>query len=202
MSDQEILAQLRQGDEDAYRQLVERFQQKVFNTAVNFLQNQQDAEDIAQEVFIQVYHSIGQFKENASLSTWIYRITISKCLDHTRNKRRKKRFAFISRLFTDDNQLLHDATDFEHPGIQLDRKENAAILFRTVNQLPDSQKTAFLLNKVDGLSYHEIADVMKLSESAVDSLLQRARQNLRKKIEQEIDFLEKGIFKQRASKKQ
>ncbi|MEP7163665.1 MAG: RNA polymerase sigma factor [Ferruginibacter sp.] len=187
MSEQEIVAQLRHGDEEAFKKLVSLFQQKVFNTALNFLQNQQDAEDTAQEVFIQVFHSIGQFKENAGLSTWIYRITISKCLDHARNKKRKKRFAFISSLFSENNSLLHDAPDFEHPGVQLDRKEDAAFLFKLVDGLPASQKTAFLLNKIDAMSYAEIAAIMKISESAVDSLLQRARQNLRKRINEKND---------------
>ena len=182
MSEKEIIEQLRQGNEEAFKKLVSLFQEKVFNTAVNFLQNQQDAEDAAQEVFIQVYNSIGQFKENSTLSTWIYRITITKCLDHTRSKKRKKRFAFISSLFSEKNDLLHESPDFNHPGVQLDRKEDAAILFKMVNSLPENQKTAFLLNKIEGMSYIEIADVMKLSESAVDSLLQRAKQNLRKKI--------------------
>ena len=182
MSEKEIIDQLRQGNEEAFKKLVTLFQEKVFNTAVNFLQNQQDAEDVAQEVFIQVYNSIGQFKENSTLSTWIYRITITKCLDHTKSKKRKKRFAFISSLFSEKNDLLHDSPDFNHPGVQLDRKEDAAILFKMVNSLPENQKTAFLLNKIEGMSYIEIADVMKLSESAVDSLLQRAKQNLRKKI--------------------
>ena len=182
MSEKEIIDQLRQGNEEAFKKLVTLFQEKVFNTAVNFLQNQQDAEDAAQEVFIQVYNSIGQFKENSTLSTWIYRITITKCLDHTKSKKRKKRFAFISSLFSEKNDLLHESPDFDHPGVQLDRKEDAAILFKMVNSLPENQKTAFLLNKIEGMSYIEIADVMKLSESAVDSLLQRAKQNLRKKI--------------------
>ena len=187
MSEQEIVAQLRHGDEEAFKKLVTLFQQKVFNTALNFLQNQHDAEDVAQEVFIQVYQSIGQFRENAKLSTWIYRICITKCLDHTRSKKRKKRFAFISSLFSEKNDLLHDAPDFEHPGVQLDRKEDAAILFKMINGLPESQKTAFLLNKIEGLSYGEIGQIMHVSESAVDSLLQRARQNLKKKIQEQIN---------------
>ncbi len=184
MVEQEIIEQLRNGDETAFKELVNLYQQKVFNTALNFLQNQHDAEDIAQEVFIQVCHSIKQFKGNARLSTWLYRITITKCLDHLRSKKRKKRFAFISSLFSEKNELLYEAPDFEHPGVQLDRKEDAAILFKLINTLPESQKTAFLLNKIDALSYGEIALIMKISESAVDSLLQRARQNLRKKIKE------------------
>ena len=187
LSEKEIVKQLRQGNEEAFKKLVNLFQEKVFNTALNFLQNQQEAEDTAQEVFIQVYNSISQFKENSTLSTWIYRITISKCLDYTRSKKRKKRFAFISSLFSEKNDLLHETPDFNHPGVQLDRKEDAAILFKMVNSLPENQKTAFLLNKIEGMSYTEIADVMKLSGSAVDSLLQRAKQNLRKKINEQID---------------
>ena len=185
MSEQEIVEQLRKGDEEAFKKLVTLFQEKVFNTALNFLQNYQDAEDAAQEVFIQVFNSIDQFKGNSTLSTWIYRIAISKCLDHTRNKKRKKRFAFISNLFSEKNELLYEATDFHHPGVQLDRKEDAAILFKMVNSLPGNQKTAFLLNKIDGLSYTEIAGIMNTSEPAVDSLLQRAKQNLRKKINEQ-----------------
>ena len=194
MSEKEIVEQLRQGDEEAFKKLVSLFQEKVFNTALNFLQNQQDAEDAAQEAFIQVYNSIGQFKGNSTLSTWIYRITISKCLDHTRSKKRKKRFAFISRLFSENNELLYEAPDFDHPGVQLDRKEDAAILFKMVNSLPENQKTAFLLNKIEGMSYMEVAGIMGLSESAVDSLLQRAKQNLRKKINEQINHTGEGFL--------
>lgn len=185
MSEQELISQLRMGEESAFKELVSLFQGKVFNTAIGFLQSQQDAEDLSQEVFIQVYHSINGFRENASLSTWIYRITVTKCLDHIRNKKRKKRFAFISNLFTDNNQPLHETPDFNHPGVQFDRKEDAAMLFRLIDDLPETQKTAFILNKVDGLSYREIAAIMNSSESAIDSLLQRAKQSLRKKINQQ-----------------
>lgn len=187
MSEKEIVSQLRHGDEEAFKELVTLFQQKVYNTALNFLQNQHDAEDIAQEVFIQVFHSIHQFKENASLSTWLYRITISKCLDHVRSKKRKKRFAFITSLFSEKNNLLYETPDFHHPGVKLDRKEDAVILYKLIETLPESQKTAFILNKMEDLSYAEVASVMKTTESAVDSLLQRAKQNLRKRIHEKIN---------------
>jgi len=188
LSEREIITQLRNGDEEAFRKLVSLFQEKVFNTALNFLRNQEDAEDIAQEVFIQVYHSIHQFKENSTLATWLYRITISKCLDHTRNKKRKKRFAFITGLFSEKNSLIHDTADLNHPGIQLDRKEDAAMLFKMLDSLPETQKTAFLLNKIDGMSYAEIGELMNISAAAVDSLLQRAKQKLRKKINEQMDI--------------
>ncbi len=182
MTEQELVYGLRNGDEFAFKELVLRFQDRVFNTSLGLLQHRIDAEDIAQEVFIQVYRSIHQFKEEAQLSTWLYRITTTKCLDHLRSKNRKKRFGFITHLFTPDNTPIYEPEEFNHPGVQLDRKEDAALLFKLVQQLPANQRTAFILNKVEELSYRDIAAILNTSESAVDSLLQRAKQSLRKKI--------------------
>jgi RNA polymerase sigma factor (sigma-70 family) len=183
LNELELIQQLREGDELAFKSLVGAYQDMVYNTALGIVQNAEDAEDVAQEVFIQVYRSIDQFKGDARLSTWIYRITTTKALDHIRSRRRKKRFAFITSLFGPNDELVHEPVDFQHPGVSLDRKEQAALLFRTINQLPDNQKVAFTLHKTEGLSYQEIADVMQLSVSAVESLLFRARQNLRKLLE-------------------
>lgn len=183
MNELELIQQLRAGDELAFKSLVENYQDLVYNTALGVVQNSEDAEDVAQEVFIQVYRSIDQFKGDARLSTWIYRITTTKALDHIRSRKRKKRFAFITSLFGPNDELVHDPVDFQHPGVELDRKEQAALLFRMIAQLPENQKVAFTLHKTEELSYQEIADVMQLSVSAVESLLFRARQNLRKLLE-------------------
>lgn len=178
MTEQELILLLQKGDENAFKYLVNRYQDNVFNTALGLLQHYSDAEDISQEVFIQVYRSIGTFKGNAALSTWLYRITVTRCLDHIRSKKAKKRFAFISSLFGSDDKILYEPADFHHPGVALDKKEDAAILFRLIAELPEKQKTAFILNKLEGLGYNEIAAVMNTTAAAVDSLLQRAKQNL------------------------
>jgi RNA polymerase sigma factor (sigma-70 family) len=183
LTEQELLSGLRNGEEPAFKELVMLFQDKVFNTALGLLHHHTEAEDLAQEVFIQVYHSIHKFKGDSLLSTWIYRITVTKSLEHLRSKKRKKRFGFLSSLLGEDNKPLHEPEDLNHPGVLHDRKEDAAILFKMIDQLPENQRIAFILNKVEDLSYREIADILKTSESAVDSLLQRAKQNLRKKID-------------------
>ena len=183
MNELELIQQLRAGDELAFKSLVANYQNLVYNTALGIVQNSEDAEDVAQEVFIQVYRSIDQFKGDARLSTWIYRITTTKALDHIRSRKRKKRFAFITSLFGPNDELVHEPVDFQHPGVTLDRKEQAALLFRMIDQLPENQKVAFTLHKTEELNYQEIADVMQLSVSAVESLLFRARQNLRKLLE-------------------
>lgn len=180
MDELELIEQLREGDELAFKQLVDSYQDRVYNTALGIVQNAEDAEDVAQEVFMQVYRSIQHFKGDARLSTWIYRITTTKALDHLRSKKRKKRFAFITSLFGEDDRPSHDPADFHHPGVALDQKENAALLFRMIQRLPENQKVAFTLNKLEDLNYEEVASVMNTSVSAVESLLHRAKQNLRK----------------------
>lgn len=184
MTEQELLLGLRNGEETAFKELIIQFQDKVFNTALGLLQHHTEAEDISQEVFIQVFRSIQQFKGNSQLSTWIYRITVTKSLGYMRSKKRKKRFGFLSNLFGENNLPLHEPKDFNHPGVLQENKEDAVILFKIIDQLPENQRTVFILNKIEELSYREIAAVLNTTEAAVDSLLQRAKQNLRKKLKE------------------
>jgi RNA polymerase sigma-70 factor (ECF subfamily) len=179
LNERELIALLKKKDRGAFKTIVEAWQGLVYNTAIGFLQNPEDAEDTAQEVFIQVYESIATFKEESKLSTWLYRITVSKALDHLRKKKRKKRFAFVQSLYG-NNDFMIEPPDFFHPGISMENKENASVLFKAIEKLPPNQKTAFVLSKMESLSYMEIAEVMKLSDSAVDALLQRAKKNLQK----------------------
>ena len=104
MDQQELIVQLQQGDEPAFKKLVDEWQHMVYNTALGIVQNEEDADDITQEVFIQVYHSVSSFKGESKFSTWLYRITVSKALDHEKRKRRKKRFSFVQSLFGNDEE--------------------------------------------------------------------------------------------------
>lgn len=180
MNEQELIQGLRNGEESAFKYLVDNYQDRVYNTAIGIVQNAEDAEDVAQEVFIQVFRSINSFKAESKLSTWIYRITTTRSLDLLRSKKSKKRFGFLQRLFGEGNEPIYDPPDFHHPGVELDQKENASRLFKAIEQLPDNQKTAFILHKLEDLSYLEISDVMKTSVPAVESLMHRAKQNLRR----------------------
>jgi len=183
----ELIEGLRKGDEAAFRYLVDTYQDRVYNTAMGIVQSAEDAEDVAQEVFIQVFRSIGAFKAESKLSTWIYRITTTRSLDLLRSRKSKKRFGFIQRLLGENNEPVQEIPDFNHPGIQLDRKENAARLFKVIGKLPENQKIAFTLHKLEDLSYQEVSDVMGTTVAAVESLMHRAKQNLRKLLENEND---------------
>lgn len=164
-----------------FQQIFNANSKKVFNISLNLVQSIEDAEDITQEVFIEVYRSVNNFNEQSGLSTWIYRIAVNKSLDFLRAKKRKKRFGFLAQLFNSETgEVLHEVSHFDHPGVILENKERTQFLFKAINKLPENQKTAFLLHKIEGFSQKEIAKIMNLSEKAIESLIQRAKENLRK----------------------
>ena len=164
-----------------FEKLYNQYSVLVYNLALNYLQNIEDAEEITQDVFIQINNSLDKFQEKSSLKTWIYRITINKCLDYIKHKNSQKRFFIFGKKSQNEFELLN-ISNFEHPGILLENKEKATMLFGIINELVENQKTAFLLSKVEGLSNPEIATIMKLSVSAVESLLFRAKAILKERI--------------------
>ena len=174
-----FISDLRSGNQQAFKKLVALYRQKVFNTAISLVQNYELAEDITQEVFVTIYRSVGSFNERSSLSTWIYRITVNKCLDHLRAKKRQ-RFSLFSQFM--NNAAVENKQSFDHPGITLENRENARFLFEAIDTLPYNQKTTFILAYMEELSQKEIAEIMDMSVKAVESLLQRAKVNLRKKL--------------------
>jgi RNA polymerase sigma-70 factor (ECF subfamily) len=182
LEDKNFIQALKNKDSSAYSQLLDDFQQKVFSTCISFVPNKEDAEDIAQDVFIEVFKSISKFKGDSKLSTWIYRITTNKCLEFIRKKNTKKRFAFLESIT--GNAIPIDKTNYftemNHPGILLVNKELNAVLFKAINSLPENQSIVFTLHKIDGKSYQEVAEITKRSLSSVESIMFRAKKNLQK----------------------
>lgn len=155
----------------------------VYNTALGLVQSEMDAEDVTQEVFVKAWESIAGFKGESKLSTWLYRITVTKSLDFLRSKKRKKRFAYVRSIFGDNNELLINPPDFLHPGVQSENRERSVHLFKAIELLPQQQKVAFVLTRLEGLNHKEVSEVLGTSVPAVESLLQRARVNLKKELE-------------------
>jgi RNA polymerase sigma factor (sigma-70 family) len=180
LEENQLIELLKAQNETAFRNLVDNFQRKVFNTVLSIVQNTEEAEDVSQEVFIEVYQSVSKFKGESKLSTWIYRIATTKALEAYRKKHAQKRFSFLTSLFGGEkDELIHDSPDFEHPGVVLENKERAGILFQAINKLPENQRVAFTLHNIEGLSYQEITEVMQTSLSSVESMLFRAKSNLK-----------------------
>ncbi len=185
MEETSFIHELKNGKQLAYSKLIDDFQQKVFSTCISFVPNKEDAEDITQEVFMEVFNSINKFNSNSKLATWIYRITTNKCLEFIRKKNTKKRFAFLETFKTDPISI--DKTTYfiemNHPGILLENQERSEIVFRAIHQLPENQKVVFTLHKIEGVSYKEISAITNKSLSSVESLLFRAKKNLQKILE-------------------
>jgi RNA polymerase sigma-70 factor, ECF subfamily len=183
MEDLELIQLLKKGDEDSFRIIVDRYQRFILNTCIKFVYEKETAEDLTQEVFIEVYKSINNFRMDSKLSTWIYRIAITKSLDHLKSKKRKKRFAILKSLFGDDEMEERiSAPDNMSPEKLLENQDRLKVLTSALNTLPENQRVAFTLSKYDELSYQEIAEILGTSISAVESLIHRAKANLKKKL--------------------
>lgn len=178
-----LVQDLKAGKPNAYQELVRDYQSRVFNTCLGFVYNSQDAEDLTQEVFVEVYKSIKKFQGKSKLSTWIYRISVTKSLELIRMRGRKKRSGQMFSL-TDLNEKGFDlkGCQGDHPGVQMENKDRSQALLQALSKLPENQRVAFTLNKVDGSSYQEVAKIMGTSLGSVESLIFRARKNLQKQL--------------------
>jgi RNA polymerase sigma-70 factor (ECF subfamily) len=182
MTEEQLFIQsLKSGDSLAYEKLVTLYQNLVYNTCYSFLKQSDIAEDQTQEVFILIFNSIAQFEEKSSLKTWIYRITVSRCLDYLRSQNRQKRKSTgLLSLFGLSQEIpaSNDFTPYEH----LENKEYAKIIADTLDEMKDKYKTAFVLKYMEGLSQKEIAQIMECSEKAVEGILARAKIILKEKL--------------------
>ena len=184
------LKSLQEGQPEAFEALVLEYQDRVVGTCCRFVHNPQDAEDVAQEVFVEIYRSIGQFRGQSQLSTWIYRIAVTKSLDFVRRMNRKKRLGQVKRLLGFEDQTheaVFEAPDSSEPCEQLETQERRELLYRAIETLPESQRVAVLLHKMEQLSIAEVARIMGTTGSAVESLLHRARKRLAKVLKHYYD---------------
>ncbi|MBD3326875.1 sigma-70 family RNA polymerase sigma factor, partial [candidate division KSB3 bacterium] len=144
MTDSEILSQIKAGDPDAFRALIEGHQHTVVNICYRFLNNREDAEDVAQEVFLEVYRSLETFRGEAKVSTWIYRIAVSKSLDLLRRRKRQKRVGRVRQFLGIAEESRHVPASLEpNPAQEFEQQERARILRQAVDALPANQHIAF-----------------------------------------------------------
>ncbi|MFK7926340.1 MAG: RNA polymerase sigma factor [Bacteroidia bacterium] len=174
MNEKQIIQEIVKGNKNAFEMLYNSVSAKVYNTALSYTKDVGDAEEITQDVFVKLHKGAASFKGDSSLETWIYRITVNTSLNYLK---KKNRFALFKSTYPNTQTI-----DFNHPGVLLERKEKAAMLFKVMDSLPDRQKTAFILSYIECLSRKEVAEIMETSLKAVESLLQRAKENLRLKL--------------------
>ena len=177
--DRELVQRTQDGDQDAYRVLVERYQSRIFAIAYGLLHNREDAREVTQEAFIKAFRNLAGFRRDASFYTWLYRITVNLGIDFRRKAYRNRETGNL-----DETRLSPDVASptsprpVGNPSQTLERKELREKLRAAIDQLPDEQKTVIVLREVEGLSYKEIADAMDCAEGTVMSRLFYARKKL------------------------
>ena len=184
-ADAELMLSFQRGDEEAFAALVRSFQGRVVSLAYRYLGSAADAEDLAQEVFLRVYRAKESYERSAKFSTWIYRITANASLNFIRGRKARRK---VSGAMPGGSDGDDDAADFADenaaaPGDQMEKDELARVLRQIVDDLPERQRMAIVLNKYEGLCYEDVASAMEMSEMAVKSLLTRARVNIKEKLE-------------------
>jgi RNA polymerase sigma-70 factor (ECF subfamily) len=181
--DFELLAKFKKGDQQAFELLVRKYKTTVFNTIYSIMGNAQEADDIAQEVFLKVYTKADSFKGESSFSTWLYRVTVNRCIDELR--RRKNKIISYETEFNQEEKLkLKDVLASRENDIteKLRQKELQDIIQKAMNSLPEKYRIILTLKEIEGLSYKEISQIMKISLAKVKIWLFRARQKLKGKL--------------------
>jgi RNA polymerase sigma-70 factor, ECF subfamily len=184
MTQNELIELVLAGNQEAFKSIVELYNTKIFRTCLGFVHQKEDAEELTQDVFVNVYQNLHRFKGNSSFSTWIYQIAVNSSLNHLR---KQKKFGFILRL---ENVLGIDLQDQKNTKMRFDTSPEQLLiddernkqLYKAIDSLPENQRIAFTLSKYDEMSQREIANVMNITEGAVEALLQRAKTNLQKKL--------------------
>ncbi len=184
MNEAGIIKKLKEGNEKAFSDLVNTYQKMVVNTCYGLLHNIEDAEDVAQDVFIEVFRSAPGFRGDSRLSTWIYRIAVNRSLNFLRDHKRRRGFKSIDEIAElPPNSMGENYYGSEgDPHIDLENSERTVLIHAAIDTLPKNQRVAFTLNKYEDLSYKEISEIMELSLSSVESLIHRAKKNLQKKL--------------------
>ena len=193
MTDPELIQGILQRDRNAFQYLVNQYQKQVIKTAFYFLGNMADAEDLSQEIFLDIIHAMESFKKTSSLSTWIYRITVNKSLNEVKKNQRKGILVRIESIFRPS--LAYSKNAEAEPSVmntELEEKEKRELLHAAINRLPENQRIAFVLNKFDGQSYKQIADIMNIGLPGVESLIHRAKLNLQRHLMHQFSEYQKS----------
>jgi len=184
-SDIQLMEQVKAGRESAFKELVKRHHQSIYNLCYRYVGKHEDAEEVAQDVFIRLYRSADTYQPTAKLSTFLYRIAVNLSLNRVRDRKRKRWMSL--EILREEKGVEFEGSSRDHPDVSLELKEKQIQVRKAIDSLPENQRTAVLLHRFQGLSYEEIAEVMDCSVSAVEARLHRAKLGLKKKLKKVIE---------------
>ena len=184
LPDEELMLRLKDGEADCFKELVMRHQRSVINTAFRVTGNHQEAEEVAQEVFLRIYRAAPGYRPDAKFSTYLYRVTLNLSLNQVRKAR-----AVLSRFFSgeqgfNEELVIGEVADRlpDTPLISLEKKEVKKAVRKAIRSLPKRQRVAIILSQYEGLSYQEISELLHCSHKAVERLIHRGKIQLKEEL--------------------
>ncbi len=190
-----LIKKAQKGDVSAFEQIINRYQSVVYSVSYRYAENQDDASDMAQEIFLKMFRTINSFQFKSRLSTWIYRVATNTCLDLLKKRRNSlSESAYSYDVGYEDlggNQNFAEVEDTRFmPDKKAEEAETKDVINRAIRRLPDDYRTAVILRDIRGLSYEEIADITDCSVGTVKSRISRARKNLREILSEDRELFE------------
>lgn len=179
MDDNELIQNVLNGNQRDFERLVEKYQSTVFRIAIGLLHNKEDAEEIVQDVFINVYKSLSSFDAKAAFSTWLYRVTVNASLNVLRKKKRQK-------LWVELSDILQLRSKEKQADTLLTEQSDNALIYQAMNELPAMQRVAFVLSKYEELPQARVAEILHISTGAVEQLIYRAKRDLQQKLKKKF----------------
>jgi RNA polymerase sigma factor (sigma-70 family) len=189
MTDTDLLSQLKNRDENTCRSFIDQYKERVFRLCLSFVNNREDAEELTQDVFLEALNRIDTFRQDSQIQTWLYRIAINKSLNLIRSRKKHTLLEILGMSPAVEKEIHDRGLLLSQENAETGRitEENNRILFHAISSLKEDQRIAFTLNKVDGFSYAEVAEIMKISIAKTESLIHRAKNNLREKLVKVLD---------------
>lgn len=180
MHEAELIHSILDGNQQDYAILIKRYQVNVFRTVMGFVHNKEDSEEITQDVFVKAYQSLSSFSGKAAFSTWLYRIAVNISLNYLRKKKRRRFWIGLS-------DFLQVASKDKSAETVITERSDSAVIQLALDALPEKQRLAFVFTKYEELPQKQVAEIMQISEGAVEQLILRAKMNLQKKLEKDLN---------------
>ena len=181
-----LVRKVLEGDGEAYRVLVERYQERIYYLCYGFVRNREDATDLAQEAFVKAYKNLSRFQFRSKFYSWLARIASNLCIDWLRRKKVRKAEEFDEGIAAKDSAGVISMAHYKNdPRQSLRNVQLREKLAEAIEALPDQQRQAIVLREIDGLAYRDIAEIMEIPEGTVMSRLYYARKKLQQALEDE-----------------
>lgn len=177
-----LVRQFKNGDKSAFNKLVQKYSQRVYNTILRMVKNQQQAEDLTQDAFLQAYKSLHKFREESSFYTWVYRIGVNKTLNFLKIKKRAI-MSLDQEIEADRGKISREVADYTaNPEDKLDQSEMQKVIEKAISALSEKNRVVFILKEVEGFSYEEISEMLGVTGQVVRTRIHRARRDLQESL--------------------